>query len=67
MHLLPFRSLKVKVLWRTQRLAHKRILGDPGDLLGCAFSLDEVALGLNKARFKLVEATDNEHVVRSLE
>jgi hypothetical protein len=65
-HLLPFRSFKVKVLRRTQRFAHQRFLGEPGNLFRCAFPL-EFALSLSKVCFKLVETTNNEYVIWSLE
>ena len=65
-HLLPFGSFEVKVLWRSQRFPDQGILGEGGDLFGCDIPL-EVALGLGQVGFEIVEITDKEHVVRSLQ
>ena len=65
-HLLPFGSFEVKVLRGSQRFPDQSFLGEGGDLFGCAIPL-EVALGLGQVGFEIVETTDKEDVVRSLE
>jgi hypothetical protein len=65
-HLLPFRPFEVKVLWRTQRFSRQCFLGKPGNLFRRDFPLG-VALSVNQVRFKLVEATNDEYVIWSLE
>ena len=65
-HLLPFRSFKVKVLRRTQRFPYQRFLGERCDLFRCAFPL-EVILSIRQVGFELGEIANNEHVLRSPE
>jgi len=65
-HLLPFGSFEVKVLWRSQRFPDKGLLAEGGDLIRCAIPL-EVALDLGQVGFEIVEITNKEDVVGSLE
>ena len=65
-HLLPFGSFEGKVFRRLQSFPHQDFLGEGGDLFRCAILL-KVALGLGQVGFEIMETTDKEHVVRSLE
>ena len=65
-NLLPFGSFEVKVLRQSQRFPDQSFLGEGGDLFRCAIPL-EVALSLGQVGFEIVETTDKEHVVRSLQ
>jgi len=64
-HLLPFGSFEGKVFRRSQSFPHQDFLGE-GDLFRCAILL-KVTLGLGQVSFEIMETTDKEHVVRSLE
>jgi len=63
---LPFGSFEVKVLWRSQCFPDQGSLGEGDDLFRCAIPL-EVVLGLSQVGFEVVEITDKEYVVQSLE
>lgn len=63
---LPFRSLKVKVLWRSQCFPCQRIPCELGDLLRRAFPF-KVVLGIGEIAFELAKSANNEHVIGSLE
>lgn len=63
---LPFGSFGVKGLWRSQRFPNQGSLGEGDDLFRWAIPL-EVILGLSHVGFGVVEITDKEYVVQSLE
>lgn len=66
MQCLPFGSLKVKVLWRSQLFSSQLILCKLGDLLRRAFPFI-AALGLGEIVLELAKFANNEHVIRPLE
>ena len=66
MQRLPFGSLKVKVLWRSQLFSRQLILCKLGDLLRRALPF-KAALGFGEIILELAKSANNEHVIGPLE